>query len=103
MNLFNLVELSEKKRLKYDDIISGKHYYVKVDNEEEKAYMYVLVIYKGNSLIYDMNGITYIIKKILKDSENNWEDYNNDNGDDDDNFLCKKIINSRNKEVMIFE
>lgn len=104
MELLDAVKLSEKKRLKYDDIILGKHYYVKVDNEEEHMYLYILVINKGKLPMHGFDGINYHCEKILEDGENVWKDCKNSNDyDDDDNFLTKKEINSRNKEVMVFE
>lgn len=58
---------------------------------------------KGLLRIYNVEGIIYSPIKIRNDN-NDWIDFNNDNYDDDgDTILTKKEINARNKEIMIFE
>jgi hypothetical protein len=93
-------QLINKKRIKYDDIESNKYYYLRINLENEITELYILVKEKGKSQ-YEKECICYYPVKVRNDNMD-WVDCNIQS-DDDDIILTKKEINSRSKEIMIFE
>ena len=93
-------ELTNKKRIKYDNIESNKYYYLRINTEDETADLYIKVKEKGILHITGEESIAYWPIKIRNDNMD-WIDYSIQ-GEDDDIILTKKEINSRSKEIMIF-